>query len=208
MGDRTKGRAFLNSCKLYIRLAPTQFTDDHAKIMWAFSFMKSDRVAQFVDQQMRAYQAIGGLPCSSWPEFVSKFVMEFCLKNEVQTARMNLEMVKYFQGSKTVNEYVNEFHEMIDCARYFKGTHIVLKFHQGLNAAIQNHVACMTAGCPSDETLKEWYDAAPLCDENRVANEAFGASSRTAPHPEKASYAGSMFRWLPVRAANMVPPIS
>jgi len=48
-GDQTKGRAFLNSCKLYINLVPHQFVDDHAKIMWAFSFMKSDRAARFMD---------------------------------------------------------------------------------------------------------------------------------------------------------------
>ena len=48
-GDRTKGRAFLNLCELYINLVPHQFVDDHAKIMWAFSFMKSDRAACFMD---------------------------------------------------------------------------------------------------------------------------------------------------------------
>src|SRR6202035_5372738 len=37
-GDRTKGRTFLNSCELYVTLAPHQFADDQAKIMWAFSF--------------------------------------------------------------------------------------------------------------------------------------------------------------------------
>jgi hypothetical protein len=59
-------------------------------------------------------------PYSSWAEFIG----EFCPKNEVQTARMNLKMVKYFQGLKTVNEYVDEFCEIVDCARYFKGAHI------------------------------------------------------------------------------------
>jgi hypothetical protein len=49
MGDRTKGRAFLNSCNLYIRLAPTQFTDDQAKIMWAFLFIKSNQAARFIN---------------------------------------------------------------------------------------------------------------------------------------------------------------
>ena len=51
-GDRTKGQVFLNSCELYINLVPHQFADDHAKIMWAFSFMKSDRAARFIDRQM------------------------------------------------------------------------------------------------------------------------------------------------------------
>jgi hypothetical protein len=32
LGDHAKGRAFLNSCNLYIGLAPTQFVDNQAKI--------------------------------------------------------------------------------------------------------------------------------------------------------------------------------
>jgi hypothetical protein len=51
-GDCAKGRAFLSSCNLYIGLAPTQFVDDQVKIMWAFSFMKSDQAARFVNRQM------------------------------------------------------------------------------------------------------------------------------------------------------------
>jgi len=48
-GDRTKGCAFLNSCDLYIGLAPTQFADDQARIYWVLSFMKGDRAARFTN---------------------------------------------------------------------------------------------------------------------------------------------------------------
>jgi hypothetical protein len=37
---------------------------------------------------------------------------------------------------------------------------------------IQDHVACMTHGRPSDDVPKEWYNAAILCDENRITNKA------------------------------------
>jgi hypothetical protein len=82
---------------------------------------------------MRAYHEVGGLPYSSWRDFVKEFVAEFGPKNKIQNARTNLKTSKYFQGSRTVDEYVDEFREMIDCAHYFKGAHIILKFHQGLN---------------------------------------------------------------------------
>lgn len=207
-GDRTKGRAFLNSCELYINLVPHQFADDHAKIMWAFSFMKSDRAARFVDRQMRNYQEVGGLPYSTWSEFVQEFVGEFCPKNEILTARTDLETSRYHQGTKTVDEYVDDFREMIGRARYLEGSHIVLKFRQGLNPKIQDYVACLTSGRPSDENPHEWYAAAILCDENRIANEAFRASSRTIPRSETSSSTNSIFRRIPVRAANTAPPIS
>jgi hypothetical protein len=79
-------------------LAPHQFTDDHAKIMWALSFMKSGHAARFVECQMRGYHNIGSLSYGSWQEFVHKFISEFCLKNEVQTSRTDLETTKFFQG--------------------------------------------------------------------------------------------------------------
>jgi hypothetical protein len=39
--DRSRGHAFLNSCKLYICLAPHQFENDAAKVAWVYSFMKA-----------------------------------------------------------------------------------------------------------------------------------------------------------------------
>jgi Retrotransposon gag protein/Zinc knuckle len=196
-GERTQGRAFLNSCELYITLASHQFADDQAKIMWVFSFMKSGRAARFVDQKMRMYQTVGSLPYSSWQDFSQQFVEEFCPKNEILTARTALETAAYFQGARTVDEYVDDFREMVDKARYFEGAHIVLKFRQGLNAKIQDHVACLTQGRPSDEVPSEWYSAAILCDENRIANAAFVASPRTARPEGAPSTMGGILRRVP-----------
>src|SRR5277367_866509 len=61
---------------------------------------------------------------------------------------------------------------------------------------------------PSDETPQEWYDAAILCDENRIVNEAFRTASRTAARPETPSASNSMFRRLPTRLPNPSPPTS
>jgi hypothetical protein len=79
-------------------LAPHQFADDHAKIMWALSFMKSGCAARFVERQMRGYHNIGSLSYGSWQEFVDEFIAEFCLKDEVQTSRTDLKTTKFFQG--------------------------------------------------------------------------------------------------------------
>ena len=94
-----KGCSFLNSYELYINLAPHQFEDEHAKIMWAMSYMKSGCTVRFVNRQMRSYQAIGSLPYATWMEFVVEFIADFCPKNEVQTLRTELETLRYFQGS-------------------------------------------------------------------------------------------------------------
>jgi hypothetical protein len=122
--------------------------------------------------------------------------------------RTNLETSKYFQGSKTIDEYVNEFCEMINYTRYFEGAHIILKFCQGLNTKIQDHVACMTHGQPSDNVPKKWYDAAILCDEDRITNKAFTSSSRGSNYSEVSLNSGTTFQRLLVKLANSVPPIS
>jgi hypothetical protein len=88
-------------------------------------------------------------------------------------------MVTYFQGSCTIDEYIDRFKEMVDKAHYFEGSHIVLKFCQGLSSKIQDHVTCMTKGQPSNETPEQWYAAAILCDENHIANAMFTSSPRT-----------------------------
>jgi hypothetical protein len=114
---------------------------------------------------MRNYQAVGSLPYNTWCEFVQEFISKFCLKNKIQTAQTDLKTSRYFQGSRTIDEYVDEFHEMIMQARYLEGSHIALKFQQGLNPKIQDYVTCLTEGRPLDKNPHEWYAAAILCNE-------------------------------------------
>jgi hypothetical protein len=177
------------------------------RVMWALSFMKCGRAAHFVDRLMCNYQLTGRLPYTSYSNF-AEFANEFCPKNEIQTSRTELETVKYFQGARTVDEYVDDFRELVERAQYFEGSHIILKFRQGLNAKIQDHVACFTTGRPSDNTPKQWYNAVIICDENRIANEAFRTSSQMASHSEMIAQPGTMFH-KPLAAVRWpLPPTS
>jgi hypothetical protein len=49
-GDCAQGRAFLNSCKIYLHLASHQFDCDTTKVAWALSFMKTGHAALFMDR--------------------------------------------------------------------------------------------------------------------------------------------------------------
>jgi hypothetical protein len=49
-GDQGKGRAFLNSCLLYLCACQVDFANDQTKILWVLSFMKSRRAAVFADR--------------------------------------------------------------------------------------------------------------------------------------------------------------
>jgi len=94
-------------------------------------------------------------------------------------AHMDLETSKYHQGSCSVDEYVNKFCGLVDHAEYTEGTNIVLKFQHGLSPIIQNYIACLTYGRPSDDTPKDWYNAAILCNENCIANSVFQSTLRS-----------------------------
>ena len=120
----------------------------------------------------------GQLPYNSWDTFREAFASEFCPKNDVQNARAELETNRYHQGNRSVDDYVERFTDLVDRAGYTEGAAIVLKFRRGLDSTIQNQVACLTHGRPSDDTPQDWYDATILADENRIANAAFQSSIR------------------------------
>jgi len=177
-GDRSKGRAFLNSCELYIRLAPQQFADDNTMVHWVLTYMKSGRAALFADRVLRSEQRTGVQRYSTWVDFRKVFIAEFCPKNEVQLALAKLETPNYYQGRRSVDEYVDEFRELVDQAGYKEGLAIVVKFRRGLQREIQDQIAHLPIGRPGDDDPDGWYDAAVRCDENRIANSLFHATPR------------------------------
>src|SRR5262249_35202143 len=131
-GDRTKGRAFMNSCELYIRLAPHQFESEEAKIAWAYSYMKTGRAALFVDRILRFETRLARPRFTTWGGFKVAFIEEFFPKNERHRATTTLESDKYYQGKHTMDDYVDGFRDLIELAGLTQESIIVLKFRKGL----------------------------------------------------------------------------
>ena len=90
---------------------------------------------------------------------------------------MRLESERYFQGRRTVDMYVDEFSDLIDLSGYSDPLAIVIKFRRGLNASTQDRIAESGTDRPADNDPDGWYKAARRFDLNRLANEAFHASS-------------------------------
>ena len=183
-GDRTAGLAFLNSCKLYLSLCSDQFVDDQARIHWALSFMKEGCAAQFSDRILRT-EAYNQFPMyETWSAFEREFTSLFLPPHRDVDAANRLESTAFYQGKRTVEEYLDEFRYLIDEAGYQEGLGIVMKFRRGLNPSLQNQIAILGQGRPSDSNPEAWYTAARLYEQSRASNAAF-TSSRSDATPNR-----------------------
>jgi len=63
------GHAFLNSCSLYIQLAPEQFYDEQEKILWALTFFKDGRAAKWSENVFRQEADTSIFPIPTWGNF-------------------------------------------------------------------------------------------------------------------------------------------
>lgn len=176
-GHRGKGRAFFNSCSLYMRLCPAEFPDDQAKTNWVLSYMKGARAATWADRIIRYETSMGHPRFATWADFATAFRDSFFPENEATDARMKLESTEYFQGRRSVDTYVDEFEDLIELSGYTDKLNTVVKFRRGLQPAIQNRIAEMGKDRPEDDDPDAWYKTARMFDQNRRANEAFHSSA-------------------------------
>jgi len=115
-----------------------------------------------------------------------------------ESAAINvLEMTAYFQGKRTVDDYLDQFRDVIYDSGYTDPKTVVVKFCQGLDRRISTALRGMTYGRPSDTDPEAWFHLAVRMDQNRVADEAFHVSHRQPYVPTPA--AGPPFGDVPTR---------
>lgn len=147
-GNREQGCTFLNSCTLYISLAPHEFTSEADKVHWAFSYMKKGRAAEQVNRWLEG-EAKSGYPAfASWKHFAAEFETQFCPVNVQETAVITLESERYYQGKDSVEDYTDRFKDLIHRSGYVDPIVTTVKYRCGLNASIESDVA-NKPGCPS-----------------------------------------------------------
>jgi hypothetical protein len=135
--------------------------------------MKAGRASLCADRVLQYKAKNGVLQYLLWFAVWEDFVKTFCPKSEAQSTLTQLETAEYHQGCQTVDKYTDEFRDLIKLAGYTDGLAIVIKFCCGLSQEIQDQVATMPVGRPTNDKPEDWYEAAALCDENRITNAAF-----------------------------------
>jgi hypothetical protein len=179
-GDRKTGKAFLTSCRTYMRLCPEAFEDDEMKIVWAMSYMKSGRASRWATREFELEAKTSHLRFIDWFDFEEEFRRDF-LPLDAEAAAVNtLETSAYFQGKRSVDDYLDAFRDLIEDSGYTDPKTVVVKFRRGLDRRIATALAGMASGRPSDTDPNAWYRLAVQMDQNRAADEAFQASHKSA----------------------------
>jgi hypothetical protein len=80
-----------------------------------------------------------------WFAFWEDFVKTFCPKSKAQRALTQLETVEYHQGHRRVDEYTDEFRDLIKLAGYTDRLAII-KFRCRRSREIQDQVTTMPVG--------------------------------------------------------------
>ena len=75
--------------------------------------------------------------------------------------------------SPNIDDYLDKFVELVVEAGYTDSKTTVVKFQKGLDPQIQNTIAMMAYGHPSNASPEAWYEAAKNVNQNCAANEAF-----------------------------------
>jgi hypothetical protein len=186
-GDRQKEKGFINACQAYFRLHPDQFPDEQTKIQWAMTYMNQGRAQKWANcvYHWEANPAnISNLHFVDWDDFRSRFRTEFFPLHSDAVATNKLEGISYFQSRRTVDDYLNEFRDLISDSGYADPKTIVVKFRRGLNPSIADVVATMASGRPDDLDLEAWFEAAIRFDQNQAANAAFRSAHFGTPQPK------------------------
>ncbi|HEV7738307.1 MAG TPA: hypothetical protein VGO47_13160, partial [Chlamydiales bacterium] len=171
--DRSKGRAFLNSVKWYLRSRGHEFRSADHMVSWTLSFMKEGRALTFANQVTRQTDRLKRIPFEDWEAFWKELEHRFLPIDEAEEAVNLLETDKYFQGKVTVDDYCDRFQDLVDHAEYGEGRQVVMKFRKGLDPEIGDRVALLHEKRPLDDSLKGWINTAKEVARQKVRNEAF-----------------------------------
>jgi len=112
-GDQAARKAFLTSCQTYICLCPEAFEDDLTKVIWAMSYMKTGRANRWATREFEQEAKAGQLRFIDWLDFEEEFRKDFMPLDSESAAINVLEMTAYFQGKRTVDDYLDQFRDLI-----------------------------------------------------------------------------------------------
>ena len=138
--------------------------------------MKTGRANCWATHEFEQEAKTSRLCFIDWLDFKEEFRKDFMPLDSEAAAINVLEMTTYFKGKWTVDNYLNQFWDLIYDSGYTNPKTIVVKFHRGLDCQISMALVGMTYGRPSDTDPEAWFHLTVRMDQNRTADKAFHIS--------------------------------
>ena len=101
-----------------------------------------------------------------WQDFEMEFQKDSTPLNAKATAVNTLEGNSYFQGKCSVDDYLDQFHDLIYDSGYVDQKTIMVKFQRGLDCCISSAIGAMATGRPTDVDSEGWFSLAIQLDQN------------------------------------------
>jgi len=131
---------------LYLCLAPEQFTCNEEKIFWTLAFFKNGHAAKWSENLFHQEVDTSIFPIRSWIDFEQQFRSQFFPVNTEADAINTLERSSYYQGNRTVDDYLDSFLILASDTRYTDPRTLVVKFRHRLKLNVQSQIATMSFG--------------------------------------------------------------
>ena len=112
--------------------------------------MKSGRTNCWAIREFKQEAKTGYLCFLDWLDFEDKFRKDFWPLDTEAAAINVLETTTYFQGKRSVDDYLDQFRNLIYDSGYTDPKTVVVKFRRGLDRRISTALAGMAFGRPSD----------------------------------------------------------
>jgi len=128
--------------------------------------MNSGRAGRWATWEFDIEAQDGRLRFLDWLDFEEEFRKDFLPLN-VEAAAVNvLETTDYFQGTRSVDAYLDHFRDLIYDSGYSDPKTVVVKFQRGLDRRTSSALANMPVGRPSDRDPEAWFRLAVQLDQN------------------------------------------
>jgi len=104
------------------------FEDDLIKVIWAMSYMKTGCAGCWATRKFEQEAKTGCLHFIDWLGFEDEFRKDFMPLNSEAAAINVLETTAYFQGKQMVDNYLEQFQNLIYDSGYTDPKTVVVKF--------------------------------------------------------------------------------
>ena len=121
------------------------------------SYMKAGCAGRWANHEFEHEVKSGHLRFIDWVNFEEEFRKKFMPLDSEAAAVNVLETTSYFQGRRSVDDYLNQFKDLIEDSSYSDPKMIVVKFCRGLDHRISTALAGMTYGRPADTDPEAWF---------------------------------------------------